>query len=67
MKRILSRIPRNPSLFLGTAIVAALLLVAAAAPVLAPHSPTEPFAGDRLQPPSPAHLLGTDEMGRDML
>ncbi len=67
MMRSLRRSAENPTLLLGASIVAALVLVAALAPVLSSHDPTEPFVGGRLQPPSPAHLLGTDEMGRDML
>ncbi len=67
MKRITRRLVKNPTLMLGATIVALLIFVAALAPVIAPHVPTDPFTGDRLQPPSRAHLLGTDEMGRDML
>ena len=50
----------------GLAIVVALLLVAALAPWLATHPPTGQALGDRLQPPSAAHWLGTDELGRDI-
>jgi peptide/nickel transport system permease protein len=58
---------------LGVLIVGAVLLVAIVAPYLAPH---DPFAQDlnlRLTPPewmdggSPAHLFGTDQLGRDYL
>jgi peptide/nickel transport system permease protein len=59
---------RNRLALLGLAIVLALVLVAALAPLLAPYSPT---AGDlmstRLLPPSAAHWLGTDDQGRDIL
>ena len=55
-------------------VVLALLIVAAVfAPLLTPYSPTEGELGDRLVPPvwqaggSPAHLLGTDRQGRDIL
>ncbi|MEE9139473.1 MAG: ABC transporter permease [Alphaproteobacteria bacterium] len=51
----------------GLAIVVALVLVAALAPVLAPYSPTAQDLGQRLLPPGPAHWLGTDELGRDIL
>ncbi len=56
----------NPLAMLGLAIVVTLLLVAAFAPWLATHSPTAQSLTDRLQPPSAAHWLGTDELGRDI-
>ena len=51
---------------IGLAIVLALLAVAALAPLLATYSPTQQVLADRLQPPSAAHWLGTDELGRDI-
>ncbi|MBV8605012.1 MAG: ABC transporter permease [Pelomonas sp.] len=52
----------------GAAVLALLLLVALAAPWLAPYDPT---LGDlhhaRLLPPSAVHWAGTDEQGRDIL
>jgi peptide/nickel transport system permease protein len=44
-----------------------LILVAIAAPWLAPHDPTAINLPQRLEPPSAAHWLGTDELGRDVL
>lgn len=58
---------RNPLAVAGLAILVALVLVAAAAPVLAPHAPTAQDLGQRLLPPGPGHWLGTDELGRDIL
>lgn len=57
---------RNPLAVLGLVIVLLLLLVAALAPVLATHSPIAQDLTNRLQPPSTAHWLGTDELGRDI-
>ena len=57
---------RNPLALVGLLTVALLLLVALLAPELATH---DPFAQDltiRLQPSSDAHLLGTDQLGRDI-
>lgn len=57
---------RNPLAVLGLAIVAALLLIAAFAPLIAPHDPIAQILDDRLLPPSAAHVFGTDALGRDI-
>ena len=57
----------------GVAFVAALFVVAAAAPVLAPHDPVRQSLRVRLKPPTLegadgfAHPFGTDHLGRDVL
>jgi peptide/nickel transport system permease protein len=56
----------NPLAMVGLGIVVLLLAVAALAPLLAPQSPIAQALADRLQPPSGAHWLGTDELGRDI-
>ena len=56
----------NPMALVGLAIVLLLILVAAFAPWLAPQSPIAQDLAQRLQPPSAAHWLGTDELGRDI-
>ncbi len=65
--RLARDLARNPLAMVGLAIIALLLLVAAFAPWLAPYSPIEGTLADRLQPPSAAHWMGTDELGRDIL
>lgn len=50
---------------LGAAIIVAWVLLAAFAPFIAPSLPDVVDLSARLQPPSGAHLLGTDELGRD--
>lgn len=57
---------QNPSLVAGTVILGWLTLAAATADVLAPYSPTD-LVGTPLSPPSGRFLLGTDELGRDIL
>ena len=44
-----------------------LLLVSIFAAKIAPYSPTEQNVADLLLPPSAAHWLGTDDLGRDVL
>jgi peptide/nickel transport system permease protein len=55
----------NTALIGGSVVVGAWVLVAALAPWLAPHSPTDLDVMNRLEPPGPTHLFGTDEAGRD--
>jgi peptide/nickel transport system permease protein len=58
----------HPRVMAAAGLVALLFLVALLAPVISPHDPiaTEPDNA-YLPPLSPAHLLGTDELGRDLL
>lgn len=48
-------------------VVVLLALVAIFAPLLAPYDPDAQELTNMLQPPSAAHLFGTDEYGRDIL
>ena len=56
---------RHRSAVVGGAVLFAVVLVALLAPVLATQSPTLLAGEIRLQAPSPAHLFGTDNQGRD--
>lgn len=55
-----------PALVAGTSVILGLTLVAIFVPMLSPYSPTE-MAGIPFENPSGAHLLGTDNLGRDLL
>ena len=53
---------------LGVGVTLAVVLAALAAPWLAPHDPARTDFALSLQPPgTPGHLLGTDQLGRDLL
>jgi peptide/nickel transport system permease protein len=52
---------------IGVVVIGLLLLVAIFGPWLAPYDPLKLDLLARLKGPSAAHLLGTDEFGRDML
>ncbi|MBI2002714.1 MAG: ABC transporter permease [candidate division NC10 bacterium] len=60
------RLRRNRAAMAGAAVVVVFVLLALFAPVLVPFNPTQGNLNDRLQPPSAAHWLGTDELGRDV-
>ena len=51
----------------GVVIVLAFIIIAIFAPLIAPYNPNKPDYGAVTQPPSKEHLLGTDELGRDLL
>ena len=52
---------------LGLIIVLLYILIAIFAPLLAPYDPVKQELANMLQTPSAEHLLGTDEVGRDIL
>lgn len=60
-------LPRNVLLCTGLGIVLIMSLAALLAPWIAPHDPTALNLDAILMPPSAAHLLGTDALGRDIL
>jgi peptide/nickel transport system permease protein len=62
----LRQLVRNPAGAAGLAIVASLVLIAVAAPLVAPYDPLEQGATE-LAAPSRAHPFGTDDLGRDLL
>jgi peptide/nickel transport system permease protein len=59
------RFTSSPSAVIGLAILALILVAAVAAPLLAPYDPLA-ISRDRLQPPGLAHLMGTDNLGKDV-
>jgi peptide/nickel transport system permease protein len=66
-RRAVRRVLRQPAVAVGLLIM--LLFVAAAllAPLLAPYDPLAQEVVNGLKPPSAAHPLGTDKLGRDIL
>ncbi|MGQ0570086.1 MAG: oligopeptide ABC transporter permease [Armatimonadota bacterium] len=63
----LRRFLRHRVAVVGLIALGLIGFAAAAAPLLAPASPTAIDAAAFQAPPSPAHLLGTDSVGRDVL
>lgn len=69
----LARLVRSRTALLGLGILVVVAVMAVFAPALAPHDPRGVNVLNTLGPPAwaprgnPAHLLGTDSLGRDIL
>ena len=61
------RLLRDPLGLIGLILVVLMVGSAVLADVLAPYNPLGINVRARLQPPSWAHLLGTDQLGRDIM
>jgi peptide/nickel transport system permease protein len=70
LRRIQTPRPRalrqNPAAWLSALLLAAVVGLSLAAPLLAPYSPTAADPANQLLPPSLAHPAGTDLFGRDV-
>ncbi|HYO87749.1 MAG TPA: ABC transporter permease [Candidatus Limnocylindrales bacterium] len=61
----LREIASRPLPLIGLTVITAFVLVAIFAPLIAPY-PFDAISRDAHQPPSTAHLFGTDSLGRDV-
>ena len=61
------RLVKNFAFTSGLILTVALVLVAVAAPLLSPFDPDVQDTARRLEAPSHQHLLGLDDLGRDVL
>ncbi len=61
------RATRSGGLAVGLVLAVAMVVIAIAAPWIAPYDPNEQDVLLKLEPPSAAHLFGTDAFGRDVL
>jgi peptide/nickel transport system permease protein len=66
-KRRLITLRSQPLAAAGLVLVAVFFFMAAFAPWIAPYDPAAIHLMQRLQAPTAAHWLGTDELGRDIL
>ncbi|MFV2032908.1 MAG: ABC transporter permease, partial [Gammaproteobacteria bacterium] len=66
MKDTIQRIAADPLGLLGLSLVTLMVVSALFAALLAPYDPIALNIMDRLQGPSLNHLLGTDQLGRDL-
>lgn len=66
MKDLIKRIASDPLGLLGLCLVSLMVVSALGAALFAPYDPIALNIMDRLQGPSGSHLLGTDQLGRDL-
>ncbi len=66
MKHLIKRIVGDPLGLMGLSLVTLMVISALFATFLAPYDPVQLNIVDRLQGPSGSHLLGTDQLGRDL-
>ncbi len=64
-RKTLGRLLRHKSAVLGLTILIVLAVVALIAPLIAPYDPIK-ISRDVMKPPSTNHLMGTDNLGRDV-
>lgn len=63
---VLRSIRSSAVVSIGLIIVVLWVLLALAAPVIAPKDPLQQNVTDRLRPPDSTYIMGTDELGRDI-
>ena len=66
MKDMIKRIASDPLGLMGLVLVTLTVISALFAGLIAPYDPIQLNIMDRLQGPSASHLLGTDQLGRDL-
>ena len=64
---VLRRVYTSRVAVVATVIILAFAVTAILAPLLAPADPYQMNIAQRLQAPTPAHVMGTDQFGRDVL
>jgi peptide/nickel transport system permease protein len=65
-RRTLTRLRRRPMAVAGITIATLFVLTAIFAPLIAPYDPAATNFDAVLQHPSSAHIMGTDDLGRDV-
>src|SRR5690625_4959847 len=55
-----------PQALVGLVLISIIILSAVLAPIIAPYDPAEQDLLQRVKAPNGEHLLGTDQLGRDL-
>lgn len=66
-RRFGRRFLRSRNVMAGSLALLAVIALVVLAPAISPYEPTQQFRRHRLEPPSADFLLGTDNLGRDIL
>jgi peptide/nickel transport system permease protein len=66
-RRALRTFIRNRTAVVGLGLIGLIVLIALAAPLVAPHDPLRQSVRNRLAPPTADYPLGRDDKGRDVL
>lgn len=64
---IIKRLTKSKTAMIGLIIFILLVIIAIIGPMIAPYDYAEMIVQDKNQAPSAVHLLGTDDLGRDIL
>jgi len=67
MRPILRRLRSRPLVIAAMGVLVLFVILAVAAPIVAPYDPIGLISGAVMRPPSWEFLFGTDELGRDVL
>ena len=65
-QRALRSFTKNRAAVVGVVLIVIIIAIAVGAPLFAPDDPLEQSVRERLQTPGGAHLVGTDDKGRDI-
>lgn len=63
---VISRLLRNKAGMIGIIIILALFIMCIGAPLFTNQDPLQQAVKERLREPSSAHIMGTDDFGRDL-
>jgi len=66
MKKIIYEIIKEPLGLIGLTLVSLVILLSFGADLFSPFEPSQINIRDKLQNPSLVHILGTDQLGRDL-
>lgn len=66
VQMIAAQLQSSPIVNVGFAIVILWIVLALAAPLIAPKEPLQQSVADRLQAPNSNYFMGSDELGRDI-
>ena len=66
VREVFRHLLRNRAAVVGLFIIGLFVVASVFAPLVSTHDPLTTSLPNRLQPPSGTHLLGTDELGRDL-